>query len=891
MERLPLKSEPIGEETGNYNLGAFIELLPEAVVITDRKLTVVEFNHAVLNVLGGIERGSELSVGSEWQSYKSDVLLFISTGKSFEFTFTAANSGYIATFVPVVTRDGKDFVYCTLHPSGQNRGDAGLGLSGMIEAVPFPLFVVDAEGNGVSWNREASKLLHDRNVDFTAGAPFSGILEIASRPLFADMLKQCSAGTGQISRPLEFSGGSFSSGRDAVKFTVTQYDGGKKGRYYFLIGRTHRKYQASASSAGIDDEAVKLLHLLSETEQFLEKDGYFSKMAQGIADAYDAGAVIIFEEAEGMAKVIGETACPVGISRRLLSCEGGNIFESELMRSGEETVVTEDSQYQTALRHLYTPFERLVSIPLVYDGRSVGAIFMLYMDRGPAEEDDHSYLTVLSGIAARKLTVFRRIQGIRLELQVHSTLWDIVRKLEKSFRSSQLYQSLSRELRYLFSGYASFTFFRTGDGTDYTMVAADGAKPEGKGKSAVSGETFDGQAIKSDVWILGKEQKSLREALQVDAEVDVVIVRHASPGLYGFTAVACREKIDAESAGFYAARMAVGHINFIISSVREIERQERSSMRARLLNMLAETSMSYISDERRLDEILRCVRESFRPDETAIFSLKDGVYAGADNLRMAKNMMAAETISKQLQSEISACAASLDCLKAEVKTDGRSAVGTEAVRELLLIPAGSAGGVDRVVSVMAPEGVSFSFDDIEFAEVLSAIVSRSERQRRKMADMSDSELFYKSLATAIASFNAHFRDRPRAETLSKALYGIIPHDDLELLADTGDGFARRKFTLREKESPGSHALISLSDVYDSSHPDEGNCLTRNNTRIPSLFGQSVGSALVCRITDGGSPWGSVVLWRKSPWAFSKREGRMFEAVVGSVSPFLIDEAH
>ena len=887
MERLPLKSEPIGEETGNYSLGAFIELLPEAVIITDRKLTVVEFNHAVLNVLGGIERGSELSVGSEWQSYRSDVMHFISTGKSFEFPFTAANSDYMATFVPVVTRDGKDFVYCTLHPSGQNRDDADPGLSGIIEAVPFPLFVVDAEGNGVSWNSEAAKLLHDRNIEFTAGSPFSGILEIASRPLFADMLKQCSAGTGQISRQLEFAGGSFYSGRDAVKFTVTQYDSGRKGRYYFLIGRTHRKYQASAARAGIDDEAVKMLHLMSETEQFLEKDGYFSKMAQGIADAYEAGAIIIFEEAEGMAKVIGETACPVGISRRLLSCEGGNTFESELMRSGEETVVTGDSQYLTTFRHLYHPFERLVSIPLVYDGRSVGAIFILYLDGGPAEEDDHPYLTVLSGIAARKLTVFRRIQGMRLELQVHSTLWDMVRKLEKSFRSSQLYQSLSRELRYLFGGYASFTFFRTGDGRDYTMVAADGAKPEGKGKSAVSGETFDGQAVKSDVWILGKDQKSIREALQVGEEADVVIIRHASLGLSGFTAVACREKIDAESAGFYAARMAVGHINFIISSVKEIERQEKSAMRARLLNVLAETSMPDIPDERRLNEILRCVRESFRPDEIAVFSLKGGVSPDAAHLRMAKNRMAAETISKQLQSEISACAESLDCLKAEVKTDG----GTEAGRELLLIPAGSAGGVDRVVSVMAPEGAGFSYDDIEFAEVLSAIVSRSERQRRKMADMSDSELFYKSLATVIASFNEHFRDSPRAGTLSKALDGIIPHDDLELLADAGDGFARRTFTLREKESPGSHALISLSDVYDSSHPEEGNCVARNNTRIPSLFGQSVGSALVCRIMDGVSPWGTVVLWRKSPWAFSTREGRMFEAVVVSVSPFLIDEGH
>jgi hypothetical protein len=883
-----LTSTPIGEDISNYSLGAFIELLPEAVVITDRKLTVVEFNHAVLNVLGSIERGSELSVGNEWQNYRSDVLLYISTGKTFEFPFTSANSGYIATFLPVVSRDGRDFVYCSLHPSGQ-AADTGQTLQRMIEAIPFPLFVLDAEGNSVSCNSEATGLLPDGRAGFNAGKPFSDILESSSRPMFDDMLRQCGTGVRPVSKTLEFAGGSGPAGRDPVKFTITPYDSGRNGKYYFLTGRTHRRHQAYTSHADGDAEAVKLLHLMSGTEQFADKDSYFSKMAQGISEVYEADAVIIFEEIGGVACVIGETACPVGISRRLLSRDGGNAFESSLMQRGEETIVDTDSPYRNAMKDLYSTFETLVSVPLVYDGKPIGAIFLLHVAQASAEEEDRIHLPVLAGMAAGRLAVFRRIQGIRLESEINSILWDMMRKLEKSFRSPALYQSLSKELRYLFDGYTSFTFFRQDAKSGYTLAAADGAQPEGSCKSVVPGEAIDDPAEKSDVWILGMGHKQLREALHAGEKNDVVIVRHSAQGLSGFTAIVCRGRLDEESPAFFAARRAVSHINFIISSVRQIERQERRVMRARLLNLFAETSVSGIPEERRLDELVRCVRESFRPNEIAVFSLKDGVSADGAYLKMARNSARVDAISRHFQAEINACAASLNYMRIEMKTDDIPADGTALKGELLLIPAGSAGGAERVISVVQAAEQCFDYDDIEFAEVLSRIVSRSEHQRRRMEEISDSEQFYRSLSSVTANFNAHLRDRPRAGTLSNVISGVIQHDDMEVLADTGDGFARRTFTLRGEQTPGRHALISLTDIFDVPSPNEGRCITRNNTRIPSLFGQSVGSALVCRLMDGQSPRGSVVLWRKSPWAFSKREGMLLEAVISSLGPLLIEE--
>ncbi|MBX8631305.1 MAG: hypothetical protein J9259_02110 [Thermoplasmata archaeon YP2-bin.285] len=861
-----------GKMLGRLSIDALIQSMTEAVVITDRKLSVICFNTAACDILGPLSVGSELAVGSGWPDLKADAMMLVSTGKSFEFGFNSSAGACTATLMPVASADGNDFIYCTFRRVGNDDECIGSNASA-VEAIPFPAFIIDSGCKVVYANQEARRTFEETGSVCSPGTSVIDMFDRSGGLAFLEMFRRCADGTGAQSGIFAFSGTKPDQHMQEFRVDISSYmsSGGK--RYYLAVASRHWQIRRPAVIPAHfpDDGKKQMQKLMAELEEAADMDSYFSLLSERIARSFNTGTVLVFELADGHVSEIAEVSCPPDISRHLLAPGNDFSFEIALMERGEFTEVGPSSPFHAAMQNIYKGYHTLMSFPMMSGGRPIGGIFLLNSSSEKYAEGTVSAVSALAQTAASRLVLFRMMRNLRVEARLHSEALEMLRRLRLSSKASGLYQSLSTELRAFLRGTASFTFVRIGRKERFVLASSDPPVRTDRNIPRV----LDGARLFSPAG--GVQLLPGGEGLPVSlpggrSPSDTVIIPFSSKYVSGFTAVLSERTVNPSAPELFVLGKLLHHINHIVGLVTAIDRYEANLFRSRLLNVAFETFATGLDGDRKLSEFVRYLSDALRPISVAVFSVAGGkALTEQSYLPRAKDLPFASSVMEKLQSAIVSSATQRKVSLHEIAgTPGTSS--SALPQDVLLVPVGRCRQKEFVIALAPRPEEQFDDDGIEFASFVASIAATSDQRNLEMIKLSESESFYRSLFEIASGLLSHCSDGTGFGAFRQLLSRHVGYDGIQLLEEREDGFARR---IPADGDTANTSLIPVSELPDERTSCGEDPALVTGVRLPALFGQQSGSALISREEAGNGARLVCILWRRFPWTFTEQERRLF----------------
>ncbi len=860
--------------------------MTEAVAITDMRLQILELNSAAKQMLVNQEAGMELNLGSDgWESSKPDVLLYLSTGKSFEFRCRIEGNTCLATFTPVIMGDEIAAVYCVISQITE-APVPGNSLTPLIAAFREPLFIMDTEGRIAEQSLEAVSISSSLGFENCTGIQFIDMIAVRHRIRFIEMFKQCRADGSAVPGVLELAG---KDGRTvSVRLTLSAIYA-PPGPGLFLIRCREQTGISLSERAAPADEPVphRVGQFMSELNPFAERNTFFSILAGKLSELADIDSVIIFGNSGGKVGVIAPAACPSVLSRRLLSPDYDFHFEGHPVTARQPVIQNEESPDFSVFCKLYRGYSSMLFVPMPLGGEIAGSIAVLRRKPGKMNEQTVSFLKEISAIAGARIQSFQRIEELRQLNSMYVLLVEFLSRFEGTGGQNRLHAALAREFRLLLHAEASYTFFQNGDGAPFVCAASEGKRLKLRGRESHSLPPDFATCVPESVEKTTGRHSSLLNLLVCRSGDVVYIIPHNAGGITGFTATVSAEGHEPGWKEISVAEHSRKHVDYFLSCGTRYASLEGMTRRARLLNLVSEACISGFGLQHLLELLMRYLSDAVPGSEATSCVVRDGdiVSCGIRTFspEVPVNRLYPAAVEKQIV-EVSGTVkpVSVDSASAD---SGKSALPSSD-SNFLLVPVGSYESAHAVIVLRLPKEKKLDYGEMEFAELLSATAVTSARTAGEAQIRAAETAYASSLSAVFAGIISSPAEVPLPASISSELNRFVPHDDFQILASEGEGFVRKAFSLSADAVNAKGTILPVAEIEAAF--GNGSAAEQDHTiQLTSLFGSRPGFAIMQRIHDrSGRAGGIVIIWRKSQSRFSAYERRLVRSVLLASSPAL-----
>ncbi len=866
------------------SLSALINSMTEAVVITDMRMRILELNRTAGEMLGGQEAGMELNLGSsEWENSKLDALLHLSTGKSFEFQCNIAERQCTATFTPVITGEEVNAVYCQIRQTAESETPDGK-LSAFLNAFSEPLFIMTRQGKIADCNAAAASLTSSIGFETCRGIEFLEMVGKSHRVDFVEMFKKCQSEGHAAQAELEMSGPQGKS--VSVQFAMSAI-GAVTGAGLFLLSVQGAKEKGVCEGGTSEDERAagrNVGRLMKELLPFTERSTYFSILAGKLSETGVADAVIIFSNEGDKISVIAQAACPPALSRRILSRDYDFPFETPLVRSGVPVIIDQVSPHFQEFCKLYRGYSSMLIVP-VKTGRAVaGSIAVLRREDGKTVAEDLTFLREVSDMVGDKLPTFVRIEELRHLNLMYERLDGLASRFEAEARLSMLHASIAREYRLLLHAETSCTFFQRPGAMAFVCVASEGHRLRHAAGEMLSLPPEFLSAIPETVEKASARHETLLHMLGCQDGNVVYIIPHNAAGYRGFTAAVLAKGREPDWMELSIAERSRRHIDYVLSAAERISSLEMAVHRARLLNLVSEACISASDPATRLELLMRYLTDAIPDSDATACVVRGHSIVSRTVYRKPRPSSRIPNLPAGLDEHIIEVSRSLKAsqIKGSIASAQSSSTSGPDSNYLLVPVCGHDGGA-TVVVISVQHSRRLEYGEIEFAEFLSAAAVEYGRTTGEALRNVSESTFASSLSSLLGGVLSAPPEIPFPAAFSSEIGRFVPHDDLLLLVEEGDGFGRKVFSLKTNAPRTKGTIISLAEIEavlenDGMRQDEG------ATQITSLFGTVKGHAIAHRLRDrSGRTAGILMLWRNASGAFSDYERRLVHSAVLAAS--------